>query len=243
MNMDLFEPLDEDELAQLDQFLLDLEAEDSMLSISELDGFLAAIVAGPDTLPPSKWLKAVWGGDGEGPEWESEAEFTEVFQAMIRHMNSIAALLNDAPEHFDAFFMYREMEGKTYRIVDEWCVGFVKAMQLNPKRWDDMPDAMTTLAPIFLFADVESKLASNTLDNMSDEEIEACQDLIVPAVREVHSYWRQRRSAAMANPPVVDEFFPSMANEPFRRQGEKIGRNDPCSCGSGKKYKRCCGLH
>ena len=24
--------------------------------------------------------------------------------------------------------------------------------------------------------------------------------------------------------------------------GEKIGRNDPCTCGSGKKYKKCCGL-
>jgi preprotein translocase SecA subunit len=28
---------------------------------------------------------------------------------------------------------------------------------------------------------------------------------------------------------------------PARRQGEKVGRNDPCPCGSGKKYKRCCG--
>jgi len=28
---------------------------------------------------------------------------------------------------------------------------------------------------------------------------------------------------------------------PVRRQGEKVGRNDPCPCGSGKKYKRCCG--
>jgi preprotein translocase subunit SecA len=28
---------------------------------------------------------------------------------------------------------------------------------------------------------------------------------------------------------------------PSRRQGEKIGRNNPCPCGSGKKYKRCCG--
>jgi preprotein translocase subunit SecA len=25
------------------------------------------------------------------------------------------------------------------------------------------------------------------------------------------------------------------------RSGEKIGRNDPCPCGSGKKYKKCCG--
>jgi len=26
-----------------------------------------------------------------------------------------------------------------------------------------------------------------------------------------------------------------------RRSGEKVGRNDPCPCGSGKKYKKCCG--
>lgn len=29
-------------------------------------------------------------------------------------------------------------------------------------------------------------------------------------------------------------------NEPYRRENPKIGRNDPCSCGSGKKYKKCC---
>ena len=29
--------------------------------------------------------------------------------------------------------------------------------------------------------------------------------------------------------------------EPIRREGPKIGRNDPCPCGSGKKYKKCCG--
>jgi preprotein translocase subunit SecA len=32
--------------------------------------------------------------------------------------------------------------------------------------------------------------------------------------------------------------------QPMKREGEKIGRNDPCPCGSGKKYKKCCGrLH
>lgn len=29
--------------------------------------------------------------------------------------------------------------------------------------------------------------------------------------------------------------------ETFKREGEKVGRNDPCSCGSGKKFKKCCG--
>ncbi|HJZ13258.1 MAG TPA: SEC-C metal-binding domain-containing protein [Acidobacteriota bacterium] len=27
------------------------------------------------------------------------------------------------------------------------------------------------------------------------------------------------------------------------RNGEKVGRNDPCPCGSGKKYKKCCGAN
>jgi preprotein translocase subunit SecA len=31
------------------------------------------------------------------------------------------------------------------------------------------------------------------------------------------------------------------AQQPLRREGEKIGRNAPCPCGSGKKFKRCCG--
>jgi len=31
------------------------------------------------------------------------------------------------------------------------------------------------------------------------------------------------------------------AKQPQKRVGKKIGRNDPCPCGSGKKYKKCCG--
>ena len=33
----------------------------------------------------------------------------------------------------------------------------------------------------------------------------------------------------------------NIITETVKRDGEKIGRNDPCPCGSGKKYKKCCG--
>ncbi len=33
------------------------------------------------------------------------------------------------------------------------------------------------------------------------------------------------------------------AVQPIRNRGQRIGRNDPCPCGSGKKYKKCCGEH
>ncbi|MBU1038086.1 MAG: preprotein translocase subunit SecA [Candidatus Omnitrophica bacterium] len=35
--------------------------------------------------------------------------------------------------------------------------------------------------------------------------------------------------------------LPEQHTAPFKRQGDKVGRNDPCPCGSGKKYKKCCG--
>jgi SWIM/SEC-C metal-binding protein len=35
--------------------------------------------------------------------------------------------------------------------------------------------------------------------------------------------------------------FEKLLNPPQVVNSEKIGRNDPCLCGSGKKYKKCCG--
>ncbi len=32
-----------------------------------------------------------------------------------------------------------------------------------------------------------------------------------------------------------------LAGPPIKNEGPKVGRNDPCPCGSGKKYKKCCG--
>ncbi|HID10702.1 MAG TPA: hypothetical protein EYP17_05305 [Candidatus Latescibacteria bacterium] len=58
---------------------------------------------------------------------------------------------------------------------------------------------------------------------------------------------------AAASPPVVpvQTAGPGVAEVPEEaskklqpvRVGKKIGRNDPCPCGSGKKYKKCCGRH
>ena len=38
-----------------------------------------------------------------------------------------------------------------------------------------------------------------------------------------------------------DDIFAMEKEQPYVRLQPKIGRNDPCPCGSGKKYKKCCG--
>ena len=130
MMEDLFADLTEEEFEYLDNFLLDRIVEGSVspgqeegvLDIAELDGLFTAIVSGPVLIQPSRWLPAVW-GDFE-PVWENEKEFENVISLMIRHMNGIAQTLMEQPEEFEPVFMEREVKGKTYLIVDEWCEGY-----------------------------------------------------------------------------------------------------------------------
>jgi len=48
---------------------------------------------------------------------------------------------------------------------------------------------------------------------------------------------RQAQPGHGAPPPGMDTPPP----QPIRNTGPEVGRNDPCPCGSGKKYKKCCG--
>jgi preprotein translocase subunit SecA len=52
---------------------------------------------------------------------------------------------------------------------------------------------------------------------------------------------RQRVVAHRGSLPGEAEDGETVAIKTVRRQGEKVGRNAPCPCGSGKKYKKCCG--
>ena len=63
------------------------------------------------------------------------------------------------------------------------------------------------------------------VDTMSDADQAREQDGIFESVRALHRYWLERRALQSA---------------PIRRAAPKVGRNDPCPCGSGKKYKHCC---
>ena len=233
---DPFKILSEAEIEHLNQFLLDRIPEDAddeytedtdegILDISELDGFFTAIVSSPVMIPPSQWLPAVW-GDYE-PVWESKKELEGIFTLMIRHMNDIAATLMEQPEYFEALFQERVVKGKTYTIVDEWCHGYMRGVALAAAQWDGAGQEMAILlTPIRAFTG-ETKWRGHDFDESEKENI---RQAIEPNVREIHAWWLARRAEDEA--PV----------QPVRRSEPRVGRNDPCPCGSGKKYKKCC-LH
>ena len=233
---DPFKTLSEAEIEHLNQFLLDRIPEDAddeytedtdegILDISELDGFFTAIVSSPEMIPPSQWSAAVW-GDYE-PVWESEKEFEGIFTLLMRHMNGIAETLMEQPEDFEALFLERVVKEKTYTIVDEWCEGYLRGVALAAAQWDSAGQEMAILlTPIRAFTG-ETKWRGHDFDEQESENI---RQAIEPNVREIHAYWLERRSEDVS------------ASQPVRRSEPRVGRNDPCPCGSGKKYKKCC-LH
>jgi uncharacterized protein len=230
---DLSSPLTDTEFERLDRFLLErideeaetLDTDEGVLDISELDGLFTAVVSSPVSIVPSQWLPLVW-GEYE-PVWESEKEFQEIFSLMIRHMNSIAHMLMEAPEHFEPAFLEREVDGRTYTIVDEWCEGYSRGVALSQEQWDQGGLEMTILlTPIRAFTSM-TDFSGHDLEGNEKENVRRA---IVSNVREIYAFWLARRA----------DYMPG--NQPVRRDKPRVGRNDPCPCGSGKKYKKCC-LH
>lgn len=232
---DLYQPLDDDEIAWLEEFLLDRIHDDAdnegrdegILDISELDGFLTAVVSGPVTVLPSQWIPQVW-GDFE-PVWEREQDVQKVMTLLMRHMNAIAVMLMEQPEDFEPIFLEHNYEGKTYTIVDEWCEGYMRAVALAADQWKlHEREMMELLAPIVAF---QGEHALQTHDLYNDEEVRVLQEAIPVSIRKIHSYWLSKRTPIGSQVPSAPMTVVGMP---------KVGRNDLCPCGSGKKYKKCC---
>ena len=151
-----FEYLSDEELDFLDDFLLsrfdengdvDPDTDEGVLCMSEMDGFFTAIVSGPVMIPPSEWMPVMWGD--YPPEWDDEASVQKVMSLMMQHMNSIATTLMTQPDCFEALFLERVVDSKTYTIVDEWCEGYIRGVAMAAEQWKmhDI-DMQILLAPI-----------------------------------------------------------------------------------------------
>ncbi len=216
-------PLTDEEMDFIEQMLDKYGHEESILSMSELDGFLTALVAGPNAVMPSVWYAQIW-GELE-PEWESMAEAERFMQLVVRQMNYNAAVLQENPAYYEALFMYSRNDDsdKPVCIVEDWCCGFLQGVIVA--EWGELPDEVADeLHHIALHGSEEF---FDVLDKMSLAQHQHTVTNIEPAVRKLYQYWQQHRRAS--HPPII-------------RQQPKIGRNDLCPCGSGKKFKKCC-LH
>jgi uncharacterized protein len=231
-------PLSSEEISELDKFLLDDEALDESMDVCALDGFLCAVLSGPKLILPSEWMRWVWDTKrGEqAPEFKSERQAQRIIGLLMRHANDVALTLTQGSMHYEPLFSEHYVDQKVVKIIDEWCCGYVKGISIDAKGWEPLREAHPEwLEPIELYGTQEGwDRLKSLVDNQPDADARHQQwvDRIGPAARQIHAFWLARRA------PEGESI--RGAQQPIRKAALP-GRNDPCPCGSGRKFKHCHG--
>jgi len=224
--------MNDDELIELDTLLASPCFKNEAMSVVELQGLFCAIASGPENIEEEDWLPFVL---GESPAYESPEQEQRVLQLIRRYREQTAlALAAGEPPRLVLADQSDEALVESYQA---WAGGYLDGMELSEDEWFEYADSdeeaeflVTHLWPI----DILSGLAAEEADEVGDPwpPEGMTEDGLVSEAREelagsalaLYRFWQAKR------PPAS-----------IRRNGGKIGRNEPCPCGSGNKYKQCCG--
>ena len=199
------------------------------MNLEQLDGFLAALICGPEIVRPSEYLPVICGSDIVS----TQSVLQDFLSLIMRHWNVIADTL-----HSGEVFLPLLLEDENgISHANDWAKGFLRGMELRRTDWAVLLDDEKQggcLVPIFVLAhendpDPEMRPYKRAI---SAEEREK---LIVGAAAGVTGIYRYFEARRLVERQPLDNVTT------FCRTAPKIGRNDPCPCGSGKKFKQCCG--
>jgi uncharacterized protein len=211
----------------------DIVPEDCM-NLEMLDGFLAGVLLSPQPIPVERWLPAVWSAHEDGMSFGSGKGVQKAIRLVLSYYNEMATTLglDDDDERCWEPFCFAITDDDTIKLGDEWVEGFTQGLDAWRKDWreglpEDAVEAVretlnTVLAP----------WTEDGADAADDETRLGWLAAMGEASNDIFSHWRDLELAAPLPLPVDAPPGPSTAGP---------GRNDPCPCGSGKKFKKCCG--
>jgi uncharacterized protein len=221
-------------MAVASSFLAAPEAPKTAMSALELDGYLTGVIVTPQATPirPSAWIARLWGDDE--PIFADEREINTVLGAVMIQYTTLLRDIDRSLERLEAdrIVDYRPLflsgdQKPTHDTVRTWVRGFWKAMALAPEVWSAIVEDERTqiiIAPFVGFFDI-GKIEPHEIPDDIDDRLDQDAALIPRMILVLRKLARIRE----------DDNRPATL---ARRS--KVGRNDPCPCGSGKKYKRCC---
>jgi uncharacterized protein len=226
----LDQSLTDEEYDRLAAVLRRFPSEDAM-DLEEMDGFFAALICGPVTVLPSEYLSEIW-GTGEAP-FTDTADLEEFLNLAMRHWNFIARELHSPDLTFVP--LLGAEEARELPRGNRWARGFLRGVGMCRDEWKEIFEDDDKFAMLLA-------VMALVHENDSDPEMRTWKTLPSPKIREhvcvglgvstqrLHDYFRSHRLRE-----------PRRGTGTARQTKIKIGRNEPCYCGSGKKYKHCCG--
>ncbi len=217
------------------------------MDVAMLDGYLAAVVSGPNLIMPSEMLRWVWDSENgqQGAHFKDQAEAEKVMGLIMKQWNAIGQALTQSPEQYAPLIYEWEREvGTSVLTLGKWCTGYYKGMCIDMLAWSPLllgQPAM--LSTVLLYGTNAGEEALVRMEHDSSARLAAGEGL-ADMVRQVHAHClaqhRHQEASGQVPGPIR---YASTPTQPVRRDGPKLGRNDPCHCGSGRKYKHCHGAN
>ncbi len=206
----------------LERFLWRADHGDDVMVLSEFDGLVAGVAVSPALILPSEWLPLIWGEDG--PVFDSGRQANEILGLIQGHYNAVLRTLR-VPGRYAAIFD-EDRDGSVLWYA--WASGFAQAMALRPADWDILvlseDETVRYAATLFGRLGELADRPGGAADDHEEALDAAAADLIPGCVEILHAA-RIASHGATGQAPA---------------SAKPIGRNAPCPCGSGKKFKTCC---
>jgi uncharacterized protein len=228
------------ELDELDGLLQAAPDPCEPLDVLMLDGYLVGVLVQPRVVPSSEWLPPVFDLEGRALPDDIDPAWLARCQALIeRRQQSLNAAISEGG-WFDPLIVdtdrappvseYEPVQSPVSRALLPWAAGFHWAQECLPDLGDLDDDAIANaLARIYRHLPAETDDDREVVAVLDREHPLATLDAgiedLVHAVVDLWDLTREQRFHV----------------EPVRREGAKVGRNDPCPCGSGRKFKQCHG--
>jgi uncharacterized protein len=226
--------LTDSEIDELHAFLLSGYHPDGTMMLETIDGFFASLIIGPVTVMPSAWLPLVWDltGGGEVPDFESLEQAQRLMEMLIKMSGSVAMLLSKSPDSYNPLPDTNEYESDADRdsAFKLWATGFMIGVSYNEADWE--PAFSDETASVLLSAISMLSVHPDDIVPLPTKTLRELWKQIPHCVCALNDYWRPARLGEIA----------ALKGMAFATEADRIGRNEPCPCGSGKKFKKCCGM-
>lgn len=206
------------------------------MSCQEVEGFLFGIWGSPQQVPPNRWLKKIF---GEVPAFKDEQQEKDIHRILFNLYDTIERAVEMGLDIIPEDCLSETPEDERFPNLQKWSKGFGEANAMLVNFWEEVfqHKAMKELEESWTACTILLSVWSNPEQLLEKAKksggpnIEKMLSAVPSVARELASLGsgiRTRWDAIMETPDPVSV--------------TKIGRNDPCPCGSGKKYKKCCGV-
>ena len=223
----LNKPLSQIDLETLGNYL----EKNDLPNLIEIHGFCSAIISGPNMIMPSEWIRAI--GISE-VEFSSKAELEEV-------MSGVMAMYNDIAHQFEAGTFQvinpdlENQDDSTISIAKKlWIKSYMLGVTYDEDAWligdRQISELLFILSSVIADDEEIQSVIDQNSKKLTPHEIKKfrkhSENNLSEIANAIYQFWLSKRS------PIINT----------ADKASKIKRNDPCPCGSGKKFKKCC-LH